>query len=145
MAAGNLKLALRLLGEEVADGAVLFKDWMRLCYSEQYGQMVQWSDEFHKLPKISQHGFFRFGLSLLRETLMSHYGDSQLIRLPEEEKQFVRKFSQVVTPEKVEPLNTLFNEAWYHIERNASTKMVLLDLSITVSRLLKGKLHGIHH
>ena len=140
---GNLKLAYRLANEVEEDGAVLFKDWMRLCYSEDFAQMVDWADEFHKSSKISQQSFIRFGLSLLRETLVSHYGDSQLIKMPEEEKEFVRKFSQVVTPEKVEPLMTLLQDASFHLERNASTKMVFLDLSLTVSRLLRGKLDGI--
>lgn len=143
LADGNLKLAQRMGREEREDGAVLFKDWMRLCYSEDYGQMVNWSEEFHKMPKIAQNSFFRFGLSLLRETLISHFGDSHLIRLPEPEKDFVKKFSQVVTPEKLEPLVKLFTEASYHLERNASTKIVFLDLSITVSRLLKGKPYGV--
>ncbi len=145
LSAGNLKLARRLASEGEEDGAALFKDWMRLCYSEDYGQMVQWADEFHKMPKISQQSFFRFGLTLMRETLISHYGDSHLIKMPEEEKEFVRNFSQVVTPEKIEPLTSLVEEASYHVTRNASSKMVFLDLSITVSRLLKGKLNGIPH
>ena len=140
---GNLKLAYRLANEVTEDGATLFKDWMRLCYSQDYTQMVDWADEFHKSSKISQQSFFRFGLSLLRETLVSHYGDSQLIKMPEEEKNFVRKFAQVVTPEKIEPLVTLLQEASFHLERNASTKMVFLDLSLTVSRLLKGTMHGV--
>ena len=145
MAGGNLKLAMQLTQEQVTDSDHNFKEWMRVCYGGDYGKLVNWAEDFHKLPKLSQQGFFRFGNSLLRETLLNHYGSSGLMRIPEEEKQFIKKFSQVVTSDKIEPLMQLFNEASFHLERNASPKMVFLDLSITVSRVLKNQANGVTH
>jgi DNA polymerase-3 subunit delta' len=68
---------------------------------------------------------------------VAHYGDSQLIKLAEDEKEFVRNFSQVVTPEKIEPLTNLFSEALFHLERNGSARMIFLDLALNVSKRLK--------
>ncbi len=137
LAAGNLKLAFRLAFEVEEDRVESFKEWMRLCYGQHYTKLVGWSDEFHKMTKISQRGFIRFGLSILRDTLVAHYGDSQLIKLAEDEKEFVRNFSQVVTPEKIEPLTNLFSEALFHLERNGSARMIFLDLALNVSKRLK--------
>jgi DNA polymerase-3 subunit delta' len=137
LAAGNLKLALRLATEVEEDRVESFKEWMRLCYAQDYAKLVGWSDEFHKMTKISQRGFIRFGLSIMRDTLVAHYGDSHLIKLTEDEKEFVRKFSQVVTPEKIEPLTNLFSEALFHLTRNGSARMIFLDLALKVSKQLK--------
>ena len=137
LSSGNLKLALRLSTEAEEDQAGLFKEWMRLCYGQDFSALVDWSDDFHKMTKLSQRGFIRFGLSLMRDTLIVHYGDSQLIKLKEEEKAFVKRFSQVVTPEIVEPFTELFSEALFHLERNGSARMIFLDLSLTVSKRLK--------
>jgi DNA polymerase-3 subunit delta' len=139
LAAGNLKLALRLASEVEEDSVESFKEWMRLCYGQNYTKLVGWSEEFHKMTKISQKGFIRFGLSTLRDTLVVHYGNSQLLKLTEDEKEFVKKFSQVVTPEKVEPLTNLFTEALFHLERNGSPKMIFLDLALNISKLLKAR------
>ncbi|GJM28221.1 MAG: DNA polymerase III subunit delta [Cyclobacteriaceae bacterium] len=139
LASGNLRLAHRLASEIENDHAPSVKEWMRQCYATDLSDLVRWSDEFHKMTKISQKGFLRYGLSLLRDTLLDHYGDPSLIRLPEGEKDFIKKFAQVVTPDKIEPLTRLFSEALFHLERNASAKMVFLDLSLTVSRQLKQK------
>lgn len=137
LAAGNLKLALRLASEVEEDRVESFKEWMRLCYVRDYTKLVEWSEEFHKMTKISQRSFIRFGLSILRDTLIAHYGDSQLIKLTEDEKEFVKKFSQVVTPEKIEPLTSLFSEALFHLERNGNPRMIFLDLALKVSKSLK--------
>lgn len=139
LAGGNLKLANRLASEsDLAQGTSL-KEWMRLCYVGDYKQLVDRSEKFHKMTKISQKGLMRLGLSLLRDTLTVHYGDSQLLKIPDEEKEFVRKFSRVATPEKIEPLNCLLSEALFHLERNGNPKMIFLDLSLQVSRQLKSR------
>ncbi len=38
--------------------------------------------------------------------------------------------------EKVEKVNTLFNDAHYHLERNGSAKMIFLDLSLQVAKTI---------
>jgi len=134
---GNLKLAFRMASEAGHDQSESAKEWLRLCYGRNLRELVGWSEEFHGMNKISQRSFLRFGLSLLRDTLLTHYGNSSMIKLPEGEKDFVKKFSQVVTPEKIEPLTGLISEALFHLERNASAKMVFLDLSINISEHLK--------
>ncbi len=136
LSGGNLRLAFRTASEQAGDQVSSAKDWFRFCYGRNMKELVRRSDEFHSMNKLSQRGLLKFALSLLRDTLLVHYGDSQLLKLPEQEKDFVRKFSQVVTPEKIEPLSLLFSQALFHLERNASAKMVFLDLSINVSQNL---------
>ncbi len=143
LAQGNLKQALRLAAEEVEDGGKFFKEWMRLCYRQDLSELVALSEEFHKMAKLTQHSLFRLGLSRLRETLIAHYGDSSMIKLGTEEKEFVRNYSKVVTPDKLEPIVQIMTEAWYHLERNASAKMVFLDLSINISSLLRNPTHEV--
>ena len=145
LSGGNLRLALKLAFDSDEDHGTTFKEWMRLCYGSDLKKLVEWSEDFHKMNKISQRGFLRFGLSLLRDTLLAHYGDPHLIRLQEEEKQFVKRFSKVVTPEKIEPLHQLFSEALFHLERNGSPKMIFLDMSLKVTMQLKVKQVEFHN
>ena len=142
---GNLKLAYRMASEAGEDQVDSAKEWLRLCYSRNLHELVTRCEEFHQMNKISQRGFLRFCLSVLHDTLLMHYGDSTILKLSAEERDFVRNFSQVVTPEKIEPLTRLISEALFHLERNASAKMVFLDLSIKISEHLKVDQIGTHH
>jgi DNA polymerase-3 subunit delta' len=43
----------------------------------------------------------------------------------------------VVTPAKAESIYHQLNEACFHLERNASAKMVFLDTSLAISGIIK--------
>ncbi|MGI9541664.1 MAG: ATP-binding protein [Cyclobacteriaceae bacterium] len=136
LSGGNLNLAFRLVSEADDDTHQLFSDWMRSCYTKDYGQLVAWADRFHQGNKLWQKTFLQYGLTLLRETLISHYGSSSLSKLPSE-ADFIKNFSQVVTPSKLEGVADQLNQAFYHLERNASPKILFMDLSLQVSSLIK--------
>ncbi|RYF48962.1 MAG: DNA polymerase III subunit delta, partial [Cytophagaceae bacterium] len=53
------------------------------------------------------------------------------------EMSFVRNFAKVLTTNHIERIVADLNEAAYHLERNARAKMVLLDLSLTFTRIIK--------
>ncbi|WP_022822260.1 ATP-binding protein [Hymenobacter norwichensis] len=119
------------------DYFALFVKWMRLCYSNNVGDMLTTSDEFQKLGRENQKEFMQFALGLLRKVLL--YGlDPQLVpHLPAAEQQFIGGFSRFVTPRNADPLTRELNEAHYHIERNANPRMVFVDVSLRVAELLK--------
>ncbi len=59
------------------------------------------------------------------------------MRLPEEELDFVTKFSKVVTAEKIPTVQQHLEESMYHIERNANPKIVFLDLSLQLGQIMR--------
>jgi len=77
-----------------------------------------------------------YGMNVLRETLLSISGAHAINRLQGEELKFVEGFSKVMTVEKIDKSFVLMNEASYHLERNGSPKMIFLDLSLKLSKVI---------
>ncbi|MFP4089090.1 MAG: ATP-binding protein, partial [Cyclobacteriaceae bacterium] len=102
LADGNLRAALQLLSEVEEDNHQVFRDWMRLCYTQQYQKLLSLVDQIHKMGKEAQKGLMQYGLSMMRESLMMLAADElpsddaelltherQLIRIQGEELKFV--------------------------------------------------------
>lgn len=132
---GNLNEALRIASETPDDTHGMFRDWMRLCYSRDFENLTQWADRFGGLSKVGQKGLLQYGLEILRNSLIFNYEQENLIRLESEEREFVEKFHKVMSPQRIEHLSQGLEKACYHLERNANSKILFLDLSLSISRL----------
>jgi DNA polymerase III subunit delta' len=142
LADGNIAEATAIATTKTDEGATnsqhaWFADWMRACYRTDLTYLVKQADEFDKVPKERQKGLFDYSLRLCRDLFLWQQGAEQLLRLPDEELDFVRKFGKVLKPDLIERMVADLNEAAYHLERNARPKMVLLDLSLTFTRLIR--------
>ena len=137
IADGDLNQALSILNEVKNDNLPIFQKWMRYCFTKNYTEMVIMADEFHELKREGQKGLLYFALTVLRDALVMNYGHEGMIKLPEESLAFVKNFAKVVNQTNIEPIMTLLNEAYYHIERNANDKLVFVDTSIQIARVIK--------
>ncbi|MDN5205203.1 DNA polymerase III subunit delta [Fulvivirgaceae bacterium BMA10] len=137
LAEGNLNNARRMLGEVDDDGHKMFRDWMRHCYSRDYSQMVLGSDQFQKMNKESQKSLMQYGLSIMRETLISQFDHNELGRLEGEELDFVKNFGKVMDPAKTEKVVGQINTGYGHLERNANPKILFLDMSLSISNIIR--------
>ena len=54
-----------------------------------------------------------------------------------EELKFIRDFSPFINPDNLVEFNMLFNDAVFHIERNAHPATLFLDVSLKIVRLFK--------
>jgi DNA polymerase-3 subunit delta' len=68
--------------------------------------------------------------------LIYKYGNPDLLRLSDEEKAFILKFSVALTAENIPQLVTLINQSSMHLERNADIKITFLNLSLYIGKLL---------
>ena len=134
---GDINEALALLEGTEEDTHDIFRTWMRYCFTRDLVNLVEMSEEFHKNGKVAQRGLLQYGLSMMRESLLSTANASKMHRIQGEEEKFVQNFSKVMTFDKVEKISTLFNDAIYHLERNASAKITFLDLSLQIARFIK--------
>ena len=48
-----------------------------------------------------------------------------------------RRFPPFINPANIPEFNVMFNKAAYHIERNANPRILFMDLSIRVNKLMK--------
>jgi DNA polymerase III subunit delta' len=136
IASGDLNEALELIESEEDDNSSRFIEWMRACFKKSYGTLVNLSENYHALDKLSQKSLMNYSMNALRETLLAISGAHTINRLQGEELKFVQDFSKVMSVEKIDKSFVLMNEASYHLERNGSPKMIFLDLSLKLAKII---------
>ncbi len=140
LADGSLRTALYLSAQVEADNFNFFKQWMRLCHQRQMGELVDQADEFAKLTKAAQGTFLKYGLSILREALVSISSTQEkLFRVEGDEKTFAANFGKAISIDQFQKLSTLISEAAYHVERNINSKLLFMNLSINISKVFSLK------
>ena len=137
IAQGRVSKALDYGQEEGQDGAEWFRQWMRFCFRKDVKALVVQADNFHKLDKLKQKAILHYGLSVLRECLVAAHSDYSLNTLPEEEKKFVLNFSKIMKQDKIEKASSLLSDMLYYLERNANSRIQLLDVSLAYISLFQ--------
>jgi DNA polymerase-3 subunit delta' len=138
---GNLNLALKLsqesalLKKDIDD----FLDWMRICFKINMPKLLIWVDKMAGVGRENQKNFLAHAVQLTRQTLMLNLNLPQLVKLSENDKELLKKFSQFVNAGNCDDLLGAFDKAYYALERNANAKMLFLNLSFRVSALLNRK------
>lgn len=135
-AEGNVRLALALMESDEEDHHEMLANWMRACFKRDYTFLITQSEEFHAFDRLQQQTLLQYTLTMLRETLLALSGAESILRSRNGEQKFVQDFSKVMTVAKIEKTNQLVTEASYHLERNGSAKMIFLDLSLHVAKVL---------
>ena len=136
---GSMLKAVRMINEQENDQSALFINWMRLCYKADLPELVSLSDSFSKSSRAEQISLFTYGLDITREILLNTFSIEDLKRASGEDAKFLEGFSKVFNEDKIEGFNELLNDATYHIERNLNAKILFLDLSLNLARLLRKK------
>jgi DNA polymerase-3 subunit delta' len=141
MADGSVAQARALIGEDAQQDFYFeaFSEWARFCFKPDIQEILSWVDKMAALGREKQKRFFQYALMLFRESILQNYHVGQLSRLIGKEADFKNKFAPFVHHNNVTLLSEQLEKASYHIERNANTKVVFLDLSLKVVKLLKIK------
>ena len=138
IADGNYNEALKIADNETGErnNFELFRNWMRMCLKFDSQKVVKMADELSGLGRENQKNFLLYSLNLVRACLMYNYGKTGLVKLQGEELDFVQKFSPFVNGNNCERFSEELNKAYHHIERNASSKILFLDLSFVMNEIL---------
>ena len=138
---GNVAKALTLKGnqEETSFNLENFIQWMRLCYQRNIVDTVDWVDGIASSGRETQKQFLQYSLNMFRQCIVGHYSNGNLVVLTPEQDGFLKKFAPFINSKNIVALTENFNEAHYHLERNANPKITFLDLSLKVFALLKRK------
>lgn len=141
LSGGNYLEALRHLreSEDSAFNKEQFTQWMRWCYGADMMSILAWVDEMSRIGRERQKNFLQYGIHMMRECLILNFGDSSLVRMEGEEYNFAKKFSPFVNGLNGVDLTEAFDECARYIERNGNPKILLLDLSLRVMKLLRRK------
>ncbi len=141
LAEGDVAKAVHLISEQTVANFNFenFVNWMRLCYQKNIAKSIDWVDSIAAAGRENQKSFLKFCLNMFRQCIVGHYAGNELVVLTDEQNAFLSKFSPFINSKNIVGLTEAFNEAYYHIERNASAKILFLDLSIKTFSLLQKK------
>lgn len=140
LADGSMREAYRLVDQVQDENTAKFRDWMRICYDLDINGIVSLADGFNEKDKEAQKTLILTGLNTLRESLLDKSQLESLMRTSASDREFIGKFGKnALTEEKIVSLYQILNNAHYHLERNASPKILFADLSFNVARILRRK------
>jgi len=138
---GNVSLAYTLMQdkEQASFNLDNFIKWMRLCYTRNIGETIDWVEAIAGAGREAQKNFLVFSLGMFRQSIIGHYADTDLVILTKAQRQFLDKFSPFINHKNIVALTELLNEGHYHLERNANPKILFLDVSLKIYAYLKRK------
>lgn len=113
-----------------------FKQWMRLCYKKDISSIIDWVDDLASLGREDHKAFIAYALHFVRNALMTNYMGDKLVHLSGEELGFNQKFAPFINHNNAIAFYDELSNAYYNLERNASPKPLLLNLSIKVNYLI---------
>ena len=140
LANGNIAAAQQLLAEDDDDLESLFIQWFRLCYGRKGIELNDWIEQVAnaRFGRENQKSLLRFGLQVVRDCLMVNLDQTSIVKF--ESKHFeLNKLANTINFENAPLIIKGFEQAIYHIERNANPKIMFLDLSIQMMRNLQLK------
>jgi DNA polymerase-3 subunit delta' len=140
LADGNLIEAKMLVENAQNDHADKFAEWLRLGYGNKVLELSAFVDQAASWGRENQKNFLKYGISFLRECCLLLSGAEELVKLPLRTLETARKLSaHVLNLNMAEAIITELEQAHYHIERNANPKILFLDVSLQLVKIIKFK------
>lgn len=139
LADGNLIEANALLNDEVNNNAGYFAEWLRMAYGNRVPDMMAFTETAASWGRENQKNFIKYGINFLRECGLILSNAEMLVKLPPQHFEVAKKLSGVLNMAMVEALINELEKAHYHIERNANPKILFLDVSLQLVKIIKFK------
>jgi DNA polymerase-3 subunit delta' len=136
---GNMTEALAMLNEDTKSFHGLFVQWLRLCYSNKGPDIIGFVDQISKLGRENQKNFLKYGISFIRECCLIMAGADSLLHLPPNELDTAQKMTKVMNIASAQAISEELERAHYHVERNANPKILFLDVSLQIVKVLNFK------
>jgi DNA polymerase-3 subunit delta' len=138
---GNYLEALNAIhpGEEYSDNLKRFIQFMRLCYSRNIQEINGWIEDIITLGRERQKNFLVYSLRMIRNNFLLSLKQNEIVHLTEKEDDFSKKFHHFINDSNIENITREINKAYNDIERNAYSRIVFLDLSLKLIKLIKGQ------
>lgn len=133
---GNMTEALQMLGQDSNSYHAMFVQWLRLCFGNKGSEVMALSEQLSKLGRENQKNFLRYGISYLRECSMLLAGAAELVHLPSGERETAEKLINVINLDMAQAISEELETAHFHVERNANPKILFLDVSLQIIKIL---------
>ena len=137
LASGNMTKAIALSTDADSSQHAWFVEWMRNCYKANIQDLVPRADLFDGMKKETQKHILEYGLSIFRDVFLLQNQAGTLVKLEGDEMTFVQNFAKALQPNRVESVVKELTDAHFYLERNGRAKMVFLDASLNIAKLMK--------
>jgi DNA polymerase-3 subunit delta' len=140
LADGNLIEAKAMIAHAVNDHADSFAEWLRMGFKGNVPDMIGFVDQLAGWGRENQKNFLKYGISFLRECSLLLSGAETLVKLPARALETAKKLSaHVLDLNMADAIIAELEKAHYHIERNANPKILFLDVSLQLVKIIKFK------
>jgi len=140
LAEGSLTEALNMLQYDNKGYHEQFVQWLRLCFANKGLEVMSFVDVAAKMGRENQKNFLRYGINFLRECCLLLSGAGSLVHLPAHELETAQKMANVMIVEEAEAIVAELEKAHYHVERNGNPKILFLDVSLQIIKILSFKI-----
>ena len=141
---GNYNKALNILRNNSND--LIFEQWFITWVRNAFkakgdasviAHLVEWSENIASSGRETQKQFLHYCLQFFRQALLQNFEVSELVFLqPKSENFKFESFSKFIHSANIIDITKEIDDAIYHIERNGNAKIIFLDLSIKLTRLI---------
>lgn len=123
--------------DELLEFSELFKEMMRAAYGLKAKRLKELSETTAAFGREKLLRFLNYGMRMVRENYINNFRLPDLVLMTKDETEFSARFSPFIHDGNVEKLAEEFNRAHRDIERNGNSKIVMFDLFLLVSRLVR--------
>lgn len=114
-----------------------FVSLMRLAYSRDLKQLREWSERIFAYKREKIRRFLKYAGRMVRENYIYNIKDPALNYMTQDEENFSIKFAPFINEGNVIKMIEELNRAETDIAGNANGKIVLFDLAIKITILIK--------
>ena len=142
---GNLREAIHQLNDDEHLFDKYFVTWVRKAFMAAktptvLKDLIDWSNQIASWSRSEQKDFLNYCSEIFRQALLKTYQTNDLVFLEINAEGFKwQGFAPFIHGANIQDILSEINEASYHIERNGNSKIILLDLSIKLTRYLHRK------
>ncbi len=126
--------------EEAPVNFELFKRFMRGSYGYRVQEISTWVEEMAAAGREKQKEFLSYALGMIRENMLLSLvpgKTEELNCLTAEEAEFCSRFSKFIHAGNVHKVSDELTAAYRDIEDNGNSRIVLMDLCLKVSGLIR--------
>lgn len=136
---GNVNLALHSMRQdsELHEFHLAFVELMRMAYLRDLGKLRNWAERVADMKREKSRRFLDYAARQVRENFIYNLRHPELNYLTREEQQFSTRFAPYINEVNVERMYEQFRRAAEHIAGNGNAKIVLFDMAVRITILIK--------
>ncbi len=122
-----------------------FIEWVRTAFQakkskKSVAHLIEWSEKMATLGREEQKYFLNFVSEVFRQALLINYNNPELNFLDFSQQNFdLKKLAPYIHSNNIEEIISNLEKASKNIERNANSKLIFINLSLLLTKLIHKK------